>query len=65
MINLFKQYQMDRIKSIISGKLFDELLLINEVLVIGEQSGESVEFDNEQFKEKMHKKYDSMHGRKV
>lgn len=31
--------------------------LINEALVVGENSGESVSFDNEKFKEEMRKKY--------
>ena len=52
MVNLFKQHQMDRNTSIILGEHFDELPIINEALVIGEQSGESVEFDNEQFQRK-------------
>ncbi|MBK8389332.1 MAG: hypothetical protein IPL23_08670 [Saprospiraceae bacterium] len=43
---------MDRNTTIILGEHFDELPIINEALVIGEQSGESVEFDNEQFQRK-------------
>ncbi len=33
--------------------------LINEALVVGEQSGASIEFDNEQFKKRMRNKYAS------
>ena len=33
-----------------------KIQLINEALIIGEMSGEAIEFDNEKFKRKMRKK---------
>ena len=33
-----------------------KIRLINEALIVGEMSGESIEFDNEKFKRKMRKK---------